>query len=164
MSMFKFKVGTSQNGQATVEFALAAILFFTVFLAIVEFSHLFYTKLTLQFALREAGRYMITGRADVPDPNDPDNNLSRCDPGADDAVDTKFYKHIKGFGGSNPRSTVTFSVDPDDCGAAGQPVTMTASYTKPWFSVLGNKFLPGGVPLSVSITWVNEPFPSTGGP
>ena len=45
-----------------VEFTFIALLFFTLIFAIVEFSHLFYTRLNLQHALREAGRLMITGQ------------------------------------------------------------------------------------------------------
>ncbi len=51
----------THRGQAVVELTLGFLLFFTMFMAIVEFSHLLYTKVTLQHALRTAGRYMVTG-------------------------------------------------------------------------------------------------------
>lgn len=157
MSILKVKINTSRKGQATVEFALAALLFFTAFLAIVEFAHLFYTKLTLQHALREAGRFMITGS---------DGGGTRCEqegagePVTGGAVVDKFYQNIKGIGGT-PQLTIEGLDGSPGCGGPSQPVTLTATYTKPWFSVLANEFLPGGVPLSVSMTWVNEPFPGS---
>ena len=51
-----------QSGQAVVEMTLGFLLFFTIFMSIVEFSHLLYAKVTLQHALRTAGRYMVTGQ------------------------------------------------------------------------------------------------------
>ena len=51
-----------QRGQAVVELTFSFLIFMTVFYGIIEFSHLLYTKVTLQNALRSAGRYMVTGR------------------------------------------------------------------------------------------------------
>ena len=51
-----------QRGQAVVELTFAFLIFMTIFYAIIEFSHLLYTKVSLQNALRSAGRYMVTGR------------------------------------------------------------------------------------------------------
>lgn len=142
-----------------MEFALAAVLFFTVFLAIIEFAHLFYVKLTLQHALREAGRFMITGRNGVDAEGNP--TIPRCNGDGTGAVWDKFYQNVKGFG-SRPTLTIT-SDSGTACGRAEETVTLTATYTKPWFSVLANSFMPGGVPLTVSMQWVNEPFSSSGG-
>ena len=50
------------KGQSSVEFTLGFLLLYTVIMAIIEFSHMFYTKTTLQHAIAEAGRYMITGQ------------------------------------------------------------------------------------------------------
>src|ERR1041384_7014913 len=52
----------SKRGQSVVEFTLAAPLFFVALYAIIEFSHLFYVRTTLQHALDEAARYMSTGQ------------------------------------------------------------------------------------------------------
>src|SRR5688500_12563088 len=51
-----------QRGQAVVELTLGFLIFLMMFFALVEFSHLLYTRLTLQHALRSAGRYMVTGK------------------------------------------------------------------------------------------------------
>src|ERR1041384_3787106 len=52
----------SKRGQSVVEFTLAAPLFFVAVYAIIEFSHLFYVRTTLQHSLDEAARYMSTGQ------------------------------------------------------------------------------------------------------
>ena len=65
-----------QRGQAAVELTLGFLLFFSIFMAVVEFSHLLYTKVTLQHALRSAGRYMVTGQTST-DGNG--NSVARSD-------------------------------------------------------------------------------------
>lgn len=51
-----------RNGQSLVEFAMVAPLFFLLVFGITDFGRLFYTQETLQFAMREAGRFAVTGR------------------------------------------------------------------------------------------------------
>jgi Flp pilus assembly protein TadG len=60
-------------GVATVEFALAALLFFTVMLAIADIGIMYWVNLTMQHAVREGARYAITGRTDL----DPDGENNR---------------------------------------------------------------------------------------
>src|ERR1035441_8815866 len=67
----------SRSGQSLVEFALVAPLFFLLVFGITDFGRLFFTQETLQFALREAGRYAVTGQHMAnPDPK-VGGNLSR---------------------------------------------------------------------------------------
>jgi len=66
----------SRSGQSLVEFALVAPLFFLLVFGITDFGRLFFTQETLQFALREAGRYAVTGQHKA-DPNKAGSNLSR---------------------------------------------------------------------------------------
>jgi Flp pilus assembly protein TadG len=49
-------------GSTLVETALVLPLFIILFCGILDFSRLFYTQLTVQHALREAGRFAVTGR------------------------------------------------------------------------------------------------------
>lgn len=53
------------QGQTTVEFALAAILFFGFLFIIFDVAMLFYVNLTMQHAVREGTRYAVTGRSDL---------------------------------------------------------------------------------------------------
>jgi len=48
-----------------VEFALVAVAYLVLILAIVEFGILFWVNLTMQYAVREGARYAITGRSDL---------------------------------------------------------------------------------------------------
>jgi Flp pilus assembly protein TadG len=53
---------TNDSGQALVEFALSAGVFLLLVWGTVEFGYIFSTKVTLQNAVRQAGRYAITGQ------------------------------------------------------------------------------------------------------
>ncbi len=46
----------ARSGEAMVEFALVAPLFFVLMFGIMDFGRLFFTEETLQYAVREAGR------------------------------------------------------------------------------------------------------------
>ncbi len=65
---------TRQRGVAAVEFAFAAILFFTLLFSILDWSYLFFVNLTMQHAVREGARYAVTGQSGL----DPSNGGSRC--------------------------------------------------------------------------------------
>lgn len=53
-----------QGGSAAVEMALVAPVVLLLMFAMLEFSLLFFTTLSMQYAVREGVRYGITGRAD----------------------------------------------------------------------------------------------------
>jgi Flp pilus assembly protein TadG len=53
-----------EGGSAVVEMALVAPIVLLLMCAILEFSVLFFTTLSMQYAVREGARYGITGRAD----------------------------------------------------------------------------------------------------
>ena len=61
MSILNLRRNT--RGQSVVEFTLAAPLFFAAFYATVEFSHLFYVRVTVQHALD--GLLYLLGEAGV---------------------------------------------------------------------------------------------------
>ena len=48
-----------------VEFALVAPLFFLLVFGILDFGRLFFVEETLQYALRQAGRFAVTGQGQV---------------------------------------------------------------------------------------------------
>lgn len=58
--MFK-KDRTGDSGQTLVEFAISATVFFLLIFATLDFGFLFFAKVTMQNAVRQAGRYAITG-------------------------------------------------------------------------------------------------------
>lgn len=148
------KCAKCQRGQNTVEFSLVALVFLTVFFGIVEFSHVFYAKLSIQHALGEAGRYAITGRG-----IDPGDSAARLE-----NVKDVFYNNLIGTGLSCPRSDFAVTCVGGSCtqpgGGPGQTVLVTVPCHKPWFLSFFGQFVPGGVDFELSTTWKNEPFSS----
>lgn len=143
----------SQRGSTLLEFAIIAPLFFLLIFAIFDFGHLFYVQMTLQDAIRQAGRFAVTGNH-LPDPNNPGNNLSRVDSIIQTAENASSGTTITGVqvssanGGANnaggPGDTVTISIT-DDL----QLVT----------PLIAQFFGPKGIyTFTVSVTFKNEPF------
>lgn len=58
-----FSYPRRQSGTTLVEMAIIAPLFILVLIAIIEVSFMFFTTLTMQYAVREGARFAITGRA-----------------------------------------------------------------------------------------------------
>ena len=52
----------NEKGQTMVEFALTALVLFTLLFAIIDLAMMFYVNLTMQHAVREGTRYAITGQ------------------------------------------------------------------------------------------------------
>jgi Flp pilus assembly protein TadG len=57
-----------QSGATVVEMAILAPVFLLILLSLIELSMMFFATLTMQYAVREAARYAITGQANL-DPN-----------------------------------------------------------------------------------------------
>ena len=142
------------KGQSTVELAFAFPLLMMVFFGVVEFSHLFYTQLTAQNALRDAARYMVTGQG-----------YSSSDPDARaDIIHDKFCQSLIGTGVSCPPIGADFKFTCGPVGGAvdcvpaggnpGETVTVIANLTKPWFTGLF------GAPITLTLrtTWQNEQY------
>lgn len=55
----------NKKGQALVEFALVALLFFGISFAVMDLAIMFYVNLTMQNAVRAGTRYAVTGRSDL---------------------------------------------------------------------------------------------------
>jgi hypothetical protein len=156
----KPKLQRNQNGQAMVELTLGFLLFFAIFMATVEFSHLLYTKVTLQHALRTAGRYMVTGQAGK-DGNG--NGISRSD-----TIHNVFCANVIATGLQCPNLGPNFTfvcLDAPCSQPAGGPnqtvmakVTLFKPSMTPFFSQF---FSAPGVKFEVTSTWKNEPFGSS---
>jgi Flp pilus assembly protein TadG len=56
------RVVRAKAGNAMVEFALVLPLFLLLTFGVLDFGRLFWTQETLSYALREAGRYAVTGQ------------------------------------------------------------------------------------------------------
>jgi hypothetical protein len=144
-----------QRGQAVVELTFAFLIFMTLFYAIIEFSHLLYTKVSLQNALRSAGRYMITGQIQTGVPRN-------------EVIHNVFCSNLFAVGipcpalGSNFQFTCLDPPPATACSGGGpdQTVMVTVNLTKPALIPFFSQFFPaGGVPFTLSTTWRNEPYP-----
>jgi Flp pilus assembly protein TadG len=52
----------ARSGNSMVEFALVAPLFFLLVFGILDYGRLLYVQQTLQYAMRQAGRFAVTGQ------------------------------------------------------------------------------------------------------
>ena len=146
-----------QRGQAVVELTFAFLIFMSIFYAIIEFSHLLYTKVSLQNALRAAGRYMVTGRTGQ-DVNG--NNIPR-----DQMIHDVFCANVFAVGISCPNIGSNFQftcLDGTGCTPGGGPdqtVMVTLTLSKPALIPYFSQFFPtGGFPFQLRTTWKNEPY------
>jgi Flp pilus assembly protein TadG len=156
--MMSLKPIRDQRGQAVVELTFAFLIFMTIFYAIIEFSHLLYTKVSLQNALRSAGRYMVTGRTEL---DGSGNNIPR-----DQMIHSIFCSNLFAVGipcpsGSNFQFTWIDPPSAPSCpgGDPEQTVMVTVNLAKPALIPFFSQFFPtGGVPFTLSTTWRNEPY------
>jgi TadE-like protein len=143
----------STAGASAVEFALVAPMFFLLFFAVFDFSRLFFVQMTLQNAVREAGRYAVTGNH-LPDPQHPGQNLSRVNSIIQVAQQAAMGISISGIQVSSAGGGI---------GSAGGPGdTMTISLTTDlqlMTPIVAQFFKHGTYTFSVSVSFKNEPFP-----
>lgn len=145
----------NHDGQSTVEFALVAPLVFLLFFGILDFGRVFYTQMTLQHALREAGRYAVTG-----------SHLTGINPDTGQA-----YTRIESIREIARRAaagldvtSINISSAQGGLGSAGGPqdtVTVSLSANLQLITpMIGRYFGDSGTySFKVSTTFRNEPFP-----
>jgi Flp pilus assembly protein TadG len=148
-----------KRGGTFVEFALVIPLFFLLTFAIVDFGYLFFLKLTLENAVRQAGRYAITG-----------NSLSVTN-GTTGVVttDTRIQSITQIAQNAAPGFPITVNISSVQAGttttnSAGGPgsfvtVSISTDYTF-WTHFIGKFFPNGQYAFTVSTTFRNEDFPA----
>lgn len=148
------KLFKSGNGQSLVEFAVLTPIFFLLIFGILDFGRVLFTQMTLQHALREAGRYAVTGRhlpGTNPGTGNPYTRIESIKQIAKNAATGASVVNInissaKGGSGNagNPRDTVTVSL------------TTSLKLITP---MIGRYFGPNGTyTFTVTTTFLNEPF------
>lgn len=149
----QLRMAPSVCGTTLVEFALVLPIFVLLLLAIADFARLFYVEMTLQNAVREAGRYAITGNH-VPDPNHQGQTLSRVKSIAQIAqqaamgLDVSNLQIISVNGGSG------------NAGGPGDTVTISLTTNLKLLTPIIAQFFKNGVySFTVSVSFRNEPFP-----
>ncbi len=143
----------STAGTSAVEFALVAPMFFLLFFAVFDFARIFYVQMTLQNAVRQAGRYAITGNH-LPDPQHQGQNLSRIN-----SITSVAQQAAGGLSVSN----IQISSATGGSGSAGGPgdtVTISLSTSLQLMTpVVAQFFQNGTYGFTVSVSFKNEPFP-----
>ncbi len=142
------------RGQSLLEMALVLPMFLMLVCAVVDFSHVFYVEMTLQNALREAGRFASTGNH-LADPNNAGQNLSRVN-----SIIATAQQAAPGF----TFNSINVSSVAGGAGSAGGPgdiVTISMSSSVPMLTpIIAPFFKPNGAyNFTVSVSFKNEPFP-----
>jgi len=138
----------STSGQSLAEFALVLPVLLLVFMGIFEFGRFYYTRLTLQHAVREATRYAITGQTQTdPETGEP---ISRANSIVSVILANTATLHVDLDG---------ISIDPADGGGPEEIVRVRVDFGYDFEMPLVKDLLPeSGVTLSYETAMRNEPF------
>jgi Flp pilus assembly protein TadG len=143
----------STEGTSLLEFALVVPMFFLLLFGLMDFARLFYVEITLQNAVRQAGRYAITGNH-LPDPQHQGQNLSRVA-----SITQVAQNAAQGL----DVSAIQVSSLGGGAGSAGGPGdTVTISLTtnlKLMTAMIAQFFKKGTYTFTVSVSFRNEAFP-----
>jgi hypothetical protein len=148
----RFRPGGGRRGLSILETAIAIPIFLLILFGIVDIGRVLFAHLTLQHAVREAGRFAVTGRT-LP-------GSSGSHPRLDSILQvivtdsapfpiTSGNVHVSSASGGqgNP-------------GGPGDTVTLEVVYRVVLLTpLIGEFFSGGGVVVDVSTTFRNEPFP-----
>jgi Flp pilus assembly protein TadG len=134
-------------GTSMLEFVFAGAVFFLLLISIFDFSYLFLYKMELQNAVRQAGRYAITGQAQA--------GLNRY---------SSILQTVSNLSqGLATSSNTTVCSNTGGCGSAGGPgdvVTVTVNYDYHFHTPLMTRlFTNGKYTIKVSSSFANEAFP-----
>jgi TadE-like protein len=108
-----------ERGSLVVEAAILLPLLVLALFAIMEFGRLFFTKIAIENATREAGRFAVTGNK-LEDPDSPSKDLPRPD-----AIKQYLVDHAPGIAVDKAKITVV----PDGGGGPGDIIKITVEYT-----------------------------------
>ncbi len=142
------KLRRDSSGQSLVEFALVLPLLLLMFFGIFEFGRFYYTKITLQHAVREATRFAVTG-----------NTL--IDPETGEPVDRagSIVRVILYNTRNLDVSVDGISISPADGGGPEDIVRVAVDFRYDLSLPLISKIVPDGhVSISLSTAMRNEAF------
>jgi Flp pilus assembly protein TadG len=146
----------NDSGQTLVEAAISLSIFLLFVMGTMDFGYLFSTKVTLQNAVRQGGRYAITGQ---------------CITGGDGSCSQTRYNSIlqivegAALGRLNSSQIVISCTDngggcPNGAGGPGDIVTITVTYPYHFMTgPIGAFFSGQSYTLKVSSAFTNEMFP-----
>jgi Flp pilus assembly protein TadG len=159
------KLARCRSGVAAVEFAIVAMALFTFILVLIETGMQLLTQAVLDYGVREASRFGVTGAAYPP-------SLSANPPKSREDAITALILYYGGGFINQGRLAVTLTVYPSfsavgqgggtaGAGGPGAVVQYQATYTQPFLTSLAASIV-GTPSLQHSSTTVvqNEPFPT----
>lgn len=150
------KAFRGRRGQSMVEFAVVAPLFFLLVFGITDFGLMFFRLETLQFAVREAGRYAVTGQGGT--------GKVRVQSITD--IVTKYASGVP----IDQINIISGGVTNTTAGGPREMVTVQLVSKYYFITPFIGKFFPGAnasgnggyYAFTVSTTFMNEPFSSGG--
>jgi len=149
---------TNDSGQALIEFAFSLSVFLILLLGTIEFGFMFSTKVTLQNAVRQAGRYAVTGQC-ITGP-------TGCSENRYNSIITTLETYSDGLiNGGNAGSDVVIACTdlgggcPDVAGGPNDLVVITVTYPYHFLTGPVGKFFKNGYTIVVSSSFKNEMFP-----
>lgn len=139
---------SSSDGSTLVEFSLLAPIVILLFMGVFEFGRFFYSRLTLQHAVREAARFAITGGTiEDPDTGEP---MSRAESIRQVILNKAATLHLE---------VEDVTIDPPDGGGPSQVVRVSGDFHYDFVTPgIAQIFPEGGYEFSVSTAMKNEPF------
>ena len=150
---------SNDSGQALVEVAISLSIFLLLAMGTIDFAFMFNNKLTLQNAVRQAGRYAITGN---------------CIQGANGCSLSRYNSIIQtlenasdGLINANNVSTDVIITCipqgggcPNRAGGPGDAVVLKVAYPYNFLTPLVGPFFKNKpLTINVSATFTNQPFP-----
>jgi Flp pilus assembly protein TadG len=150
----------SNQGAASVEFALTSLIFLMLFFILIDFSYLFFVNLTLQHAVREGARYAVTGQFD---PISGGSAQDRCDAAVAQikAQSMGYFEHAAAvvvFKTVNADGSLS-TVPANSCAGANQILVITVQGNLPLISPFMRAYFPNGrYAFTVSSTMKTEAF------
>jgi Flp pilus assembly protein TadG len=137
-----------RRGTTLVEMAIVFPLLMLLLCGILDFSQMFYSRLTIQHAVREAVRFAITGNT----LNDP---VSGTPMARVAAIKSKIIANAVALDVDVNNITVT----PANGGGPSEVVTVAASFSYEFATPLIKPFFPGGrYTFTIRSSMKNEPF------
>jgi Flp pilus assembly protein TadG len=144
------KAFRGRRGQSMVEFAVVAPLFFLLVFGITDFGLLFFKQETLQYAIREAGRYAVTGR-------------SISGESREDSIRDVVIQKAAGIPIVRSDIIIVSGGVTNSAGGPRQMMTVSLQATHTFITPMIGKFFPSGkYTFTVQTTFMNEPFSSGG--
>lgn len=147
----KWKISRRRTGQSLVETAITFTIFMLLVFGVLDFARLFYVQMTMQHALRVAGRYAATG-----------NHLTDSQ-GSTMSRANSILQVAQNAAMGLPLTAIQFTSQSLGSGSAGGPcdtVTLAFGCNVQLLTPMISLFFSNGVyRFNVSSTYRNEPFP-----